>query len=140
MSHDVASVTKSITTTLIGIAVNQGRLRLDQPVLSFFSDRPIANRDARKERFTVRHLLTMSSGIDCTTERDEATLREMWTAADWVQFVLDRPMRWGPGTQFVYCSPGSPLLSAILRRATGRTALEFARQNLFEPLGITNVI
>ncbi|HEY6102819.1 MAG TPA: serine hydrolase [bacterium] len=138
--HDVASVTKSITTTLIGIAVDQGRLRLDQPVVSFFSDRPIANRDARKERITVRHLLTMSSGIDCTKERDEATLREMWTAADWVQFVLDRPMRWEPGTQFVYCSPGSHLLSAILQRATGKTALEFARQNLFEPLGITNVI
>ena len=138
--HDVASVTKSITTTLIGIAIDQGRIRLDQPVVSFFSDRPIANRDARKERITVRHLLTMSSGLDCTKERDEATLKEMWTAADWVQFVLDRPVRWEPGSQFVYCSPGSHLLSAILQQATGQTALEFARQNLFEPLGITNVI
>ena len=139
-AHDVASVTKSVMTTLIGIAADQGKLQLDQPMVSFFPDRPIANRDARKERITVRHLTNMSSGLDCTLERDEATLKEMWVAADWVQFVLDRPVRWEPGTQFVYCSPGSHLLSAVLQRVTGMTALEFARQNLFEPLGIRDVI
>jgi len=139
-AHDVASVTKSVMTTLIGIAADQGKLQLDQPMVSFFPDRPIANRDARKERITVRHLTNMSSGLDCTPERDEATLREMWASRDWVQFVLDRPVRWEPGTQFVYCSPGSHLLSAILQQATGVTALEFARQNLFEPLGIRDVI
>lgn len=138
--HDVASVTKSITTTLIGIAADRGKLSLDQPMVSFFSDRPIANRDALKERITVRQLTNMASGLDCTPERDEATLKEMWTTADWVQFVLDRPVRWEPGTQFVYCSPGSHLLSAILQQATGMTAREFARQNLFEPLGIPDVI
>lgn len=138
--HDLASVTKSVTTTLIGIAADQGKLRLDQPVVSFFSDRPIANRDARKERMTVAYLAGMSSGLDCTPERDEATLKEMWTTPDWVQFVLDRPTRWEPGSQFVYCSPGSHLLSAILQQATGMTAFEFARQNLFEPLGIRDVI
>ncbi len=138
--HDVASVTKSVMTTLIGIAADQGKLQLDQPMVSFFPDRLIANRDGRKERITVRHLTNMSSGLDCTRERDEATLKEMLTAADWVQFVLDRPVRWEPGTQFVYCSPGSHLLSAVLQQATRMTALEFARQNLFEPLGIRDVI
>lgn len=138
--HDLASVTKSVTTTLVGIAADQGKLRLDQPVVSFFSDRPIANRDARKDRITVGHLASMSSGLDCTPERDEATLKEMWTTPDWVQFVLDRPARWQPGTQFVYCSPGSHLLSAVLQQATGMTAFEFARQNLFEPLGIRDVV
>lgn len=137
--HDVASVTKSMTTTLIGIAADQGRLSLE-PMVSFFPDRTIANRDTRKDRITVRDLLTMSSGLDCTKERDEATLKEMWTAPDWVQFVLDRPVRWDPGSQFVYCSPGSHLLSAILQKATGMTELEFARQNLFAPLGISTVI
>lgn len=138
--HDVASVTKSVMTTLIGIAADQGTLRIDQPMLSFFANRVIANRDARKERITVRHLANMSSGLDCTPERDEATLKEMWTSPDWVQFVLDRPARWEPGTRFVYCSPGTHLLSAILQQATGMTALEFARRNLFAPLGITDVI
>jgi CubicO group peptidase (beta-lactamase class C family) len=137
--HDLASVTKSVTTTLIGIAADQGKLSLDAPMVSFFPDRLIANRDARKERITVRHLLTMSSGLDCTRAGGEATLQEMKASSDWVQFVLDRPARWEPGTQFVYCSPGSHLLSAILQRATGMTALEFARANLFGPLGIREV-
>ncbi len=138
--HDLASVTKSITTTLTGIAADQGKLRLDQPVASFFSDRPIANRDVRKDRITVGHLASMSSGLDCTPERDEATLKEMWTTPNWVQFVLDRPARWEPGTRFAYCSPGSHLLSAVLQQVTGMTAFEFAQQNLFEPLGIHDVI
>jgi CubicO group peptidase (beta-lactamase class C family) len=138
--HDLASVTKSVTTTLIGIAADQGKLRLDKPMLSFFSDRPIANRDASKERITVRHLVSMTSGLECTRERDEATLKDMVASDDWVQFVLDRKVMWEPGTQFVYCSPGSHLLSAILQQATGMTALEFARHSLFEPLGIRDVI
>jgi CubicO group peptidase (beta-lactamase class C family) len=140
MVHDLASVTKSVTTTLIGIAADQGKLTLDQPVVSFFPDRPIANRDARKERMTVKDLLTMSSGLDCTRAGGEATLQEMKASPDWVQFVLDRPVRWEPGTHFVYCSPGSHLLSAILQQATGMTALEFARANLFGPLRIRDVL
>lgn len=138
--HDLASVTKTVTTTLLGIAADQGKLQLDQPVISFFSDRSIANYDHRKERITVGQLASMSSGLECTSERDEATLKEMWTSPDWLQFVLDRPVRWEPGTQFVYCSPGSYLLSAVLQKATGMTSLEFARANLFEPLGIRDVI
>lgn len=138
--HDVASVTKSVMTTLIGIAADQGKLSLDDPMVSFFPERAIANRDALKERITVRHLASMSSGLDCTSERDEATLQEMLTSGDWVQFTLDREVKWEPGTHFVYCSPAIHLLSPILQQATGMTALEFARQNLFEPLGIQEVI
>jgi CubicO group peptidase (beta-lactamase class C family) len=137
--HDLASVTKSLMTTLIGIAADQGKLDLDQPVLSFFPDRAIANRDERKERITVRHLASMSSGLDCTEEDGERTQREMRASPDWVQFVLDRPVAWEPGTHFVYCSPGMHLLSAVLQEATGMTALDFARANLFEPLDITDV-
>jgi CubicO group peptidase (beta-lactamase class C family) len=62
--HDIASVTKSLMTTLIGIAVDQGKLSLDDPVVSFFPDRTIANRDALKERITVEHLVSMSSGLE----------------------------------------------------------------------------
>jgi CubicO group peptidase (beta-lactamase class C family) len=134
--HEVASVTKSVMTTLIGIAADQGKLSLDDPILQFFPDRTIANRDAWKENITVRHLVTMSSGLDCTNERDEATLQEMRGGGDWVQFALDRQVMWEPGTQFVYCSPAIHLLSPILQQATGMTALDFARQYLFEPLGI----
>ena len=138
--HEVASVTKSIMTTLIGIAADQGKLSLDDKMLSFFPDRTVANRDAAKEAITVRHLSSMSSGLDCTAEGDEQTLKEMRASKDWVQFALDRPMRREPGKQFVYCSPAIHLLSPILEKATGMPALDFARRYLFEPLGITDVM
>jgi len=138
--HDQASVTKSIMTTLIAISVDQGKLKLDDPVLSFFPGRRSANQDAVKERITVRHLASMSSGLDCTSANDEQTLHEMERTDDFVQFILGRKMVAEPGSRFVYCSPGMHLLSAILQKATGMTTLEFARKNLFEPLGIRNVI
>lgn len=134
--HDLASETKSVMTTLIGIAADQGKLKLDQPLLSFFPDRTIANRDARKERITVRHLASMTPGLDCTRAANEPLTLEMRAAPDPVQFALDRPMVAEPGTQFAYCNLGSHLLSAILQQVTGMTTLDFARQNLFEPLGI----
>jgi CubicO group peptidase (beta-lactamase class C family) len=137
--HDLASVTKTVTAALIGIAADQGRLRLDDRLLSFFPDRTIANRDARKERITVRDLVTMSSGLDCTPADGERTLREMKASSDWVQFALDLRATAEPGTTFSYCSPGSHLLSAILQKATGMTELQFARRALFEPLGITTL-
>jgi CubicO group peptidase (beta-lactamase class C family) len=138
--HDLASVTKSFMTTLIGIAVDQGKLKLDQPVLSFFPERTIANRDDRKERMTVRHLASMTNGFESgCMEGDGATLSAMRSKPDWVQAALDRKMVLEPGTQFCYDSPGMHLLSAILQKATGMTALEFARLNLFKPLGIRDV-
>ena len=88
----------------------------------------------------MRHLSSMSSGLDCTAEGDEQTLKEMRASDDWVQFALDRPVRWEPGKQFVYCSPAIHLLSPILEKATGMPALDFARRYLFEPLGITDVM
>lgn len=139
--HDMASVTKSVMTTLIGIAADQGKLDLDAPMVSFFSDREIANRDAVKERLTVRHLTAMASGLDCV--RDGApgdTNAQMQNSPDYVQFALDRPVAWEPGSQFNYCSPAIHLLSPILQQATGMPALDFARQYLFEPLGIRDAM
>lgn len=137
--HDQASVTKSLMTTLIAIAADQGKLDLDAPMLSFFPGREIANRDARKERITVRHLISNTAGMECIHLPDEPTNRAMHASPDWVQFALDLPMVAEPGTTFAYCSPGMHLLSAILQQATGMTTLEFARANLFEPLGIRDV-
>lgn len=135
--HKLASVTKSIMTTLIAIAADQGMLDLDAPMLSFFPDRTIANLDARKEHITVRHLTGMVNGYESgCMGRDEETLDAMRSQVDWVQAALDRPMAREPGTRFCYDSPGMHLLSAILQQATGTTALDFARQYLFEPLGI----
>jgi len=138
--HNVASVTKSLMTTLIGIAADQGKLDLDDKMVSFFPDHSIANLDERKKNITVRHLASMSSGLDCTADADELTLQEMVASPDYVQFVLDRKMISVPGKQFIYCSPAIHLLSPILQKATGMTTLDFANQYLFEPLGFGEVM
>ncbi len=139
--HDLASVTKSVMTTLIAIAADQGKLDLDASMISFFPDRTIANLDARKGKITVRHLASMSSGLDSVGfAQDEGTLTAMRSSPDYVQFALDRKVIHEPGTRFIYDSPGMHLLSAILQQATGKTALEFAQENLFTPLGITDYL
>jgi len=138
--HVVASVTKSVLTTLIGIAADQGKLRLDDKMVSFFPDRTIANGGFWKNRITVRQLAGMMSGLDCVSANDEQTLGEMGSAPDWVQFTLDLKVKHIPGTTFEYCSPGMHVLSAILQEATGMTTSEFARVQLFEPLGITDFL
>jgi CubicO group peptidase (beta-lactamase class C family) len=137
--HNVASVTKSVTTTLIGIAAAEGLLDLDAPLVSFFPDRQLANRDARKDNVTVRQLMQNTSGLACVGFPEEVTLARMEASPDFVQFALDLPMAAEPGTRFDYCSPGMHILSAILQQATGRTAFDYAREKLFEPLGITQV-
>lgn len=138
--HVIASVTKSVLTTLVGIAADQGKLNLDDKMVSFFPDRAIAERGFWKNRITVRQLAGMTSGLDCISANDEQTLGEMGSAPDWVQFTLDLKVQHIPGTYFEYCSPGMHLLSAILQEATGMTTAEFARDNLFEPLGITDFL
>lgn len=139
--HDVASVTKSVMTTLIGIAVDQGKLDLDDKMVSFFPDRTIANLDARKEAITVRHLVSMTSGLQCVRDgREGDSAIEMQRRPDYVQYVLDLPVAYEPGSQFIYCSPAISLLSPILQQATGMTTLAFAQQYLFEPLGIHDVL
>ena len=139
--HDLASVTKSIMTTLIGIAVGQGKIDLDKPIVSYFPDRTIDNLDERKKQITVRHLVSNTNGLESGCEPgDEPTIRAMISTTDWVQHALDRKMVQEAGEAFCYDSPGMHLLSAILQETTGMTALEFARQYLFTPLGIKEAI
>jgi CubicO group peptidase (beta-lactamase class C family) len=140
--HWIASCTKSFTSALVGIAIEQGYIAgVDQPILDFFPDRNVANVDADKERMTLEHVLTMSSGLRCqdSYSYDWRGLDEMRASEDWVRHMLDLPMAEPPGTRFEYCNGGSYLLAAILQETTGETALDYARQHLFGPLGITQV-
>lgn len=139
--HNLASVTKSVMTTLIAIADDQGKLDLDKLMVSYFPKRTIANLDERKARLTVRHLTRMVNGMQSGCYADDlGTIDTMRANRDWVQAALDRPMVAEPGTVFCYDSPGMHILSAVLQEATGMTALEFAQQNLFGPLGIQDAI
>ena len=138
--HNLGSVTKALITTLIGIAVDQGKLKIDDPMVSFFPTYAIANRDKQKDSITIKDLITMTSGMECIGLPTETTQREMEASPNWVQFALDRPVVHTPGSSFVYCGPDMHLLSAILQKATGTSALEFARKNLFSPLGFREVL
>ena len=139
--HDLASVTKSFTSTLIGIAIGNGHINgVQQPALDFFPNRTIANVDPQKKAMELEDLLTMRSGLECYNEPNEPTLFQMMSSPDWTQFMLDLPMREKPGTRFEYCSGGSHLLSAIIHETTGMNELAFAQENLFGPLGIKSAI
>jgi CubicO group peptidase (beta-lactamase class C family) len=143
--HGIYSCTKSFTSALIGIAMDKGFIRsVDPPLLDFFPDRTIANVDDRKRAITLENLLTMSSGLDWPEWNSPVTsstviIRQMLLRPDAVQFVLDRPMQADPGKLFNYNTGGSTLLSAIVEQTTGINTLEFARDNLFEPMGFANV-
>jgi CubicO group peptidase (beta-lactamase class C family) len=142
--HEVHSVTKSVTSALVGVALAEGALpSVDQPLLEFFAGRPIANRDARKEAIRLADVLQMASGLNWPESglpySSGANITRGWLASeDPVQFVLDRPMAADPGAAFNYNSGGSHLLSAVLQQATGQSARGYARARLFEPIGIEN--
>ena len=143
LKHRINSATKSVVSTLVGIALKEGLLKsTDQRVVDFFAERTIANLDDRKKAMTIRHLLDMTSGLDWKEPfggRLESFIA-MEGSRDWQQFILDRAMASQPGTEFNYNSGNSHLLSAILTKVTGRSALDYAREKLFGPLGIEDVL
>jgi CubicO group peptidase (beta-lactamase class C family) len=141
--HNLHSCTKSITSALIGITIEQGYIEsAEQPVLSFFPNRTTANIDAHKEAMTLEDLLTMATGLDCTDSYlyNWRGLEEMLQTDDWIQFMLDLPMKEPPGTRFEYCNGASFLLSAIIQEMTGMNTAVFAETHLFRPLGISDVV
>jgi len=143
LKHIIHSVTKSVTSSLIGIAIDRGDIEsVFQPVLDFFPDRVIASTDQRKRAITLEHLLTMTAGSECqdSFRHRWRGLLQMRRSTDWTQHVLDLPMREAPGQNFDYCNGVSFLLSAIIESATGMSAFDYAKQHLFAPLGITDVI
>ena len=142
VKHRVYSVTKSVVSTLVGMALGDGLLdSTDRRVVDFLPNRTIANLDDAKKAITVQHLLDMTSGLawqEGLTGGVESAIA-MARSADWQQFVLDQPMATAPGTRFYYNSGNSHLLSAILSKVTSRSAHDYAREKLFGPLGIDDV-
>ena len=138
--HDVASVTKTITSTLTGVAVANRVLRLDQPVLWFFPKESPADADERKRAITVENLLRMESGLDCGFLPGEQELERMKRSANWVAFALALPMKYDRGTRPSYCSPGYHLLGSVIGAAAKTSELEFGRKSLFNPLDIKDVV
>lgn len=129
----VASVTKSILSALIGIALDKVFIdSVNQGVLEFFPEYDPGPDELGKREIRIKHLLTMTAPYAC----DDEPFQEMCMSPDWARFALDLlggPM--GPGT-FRYSTAGAHLLSAIITRTTGMSAREFANQYLFGPIGM----
>lgn len=140
--HNVYSCTKSVVSALIGIAMERGDVQgAEQKLLEVFSERTVDHLDASKEAITLEHLLTMSAGFDARDSYlyEWEGLVKMVESPDPAQYVLDLPMAREPGVQFEYTNGISHLLSAIVTKTTGLSALEYAQQHLFAPLGVTGV-
>jgi CubicO group peptidase (beta-lactamase class C family) len=135
--HDVASVTKSVTSVIAGIALHAGALPLDTRVIDALRVRPTG--DARRDAIRIEHLLAMQSGLDCGFGRSETELTAMQSSQNWVAFALALPMRTRPGSAFGYCSSNYHLVSAAVARTVGARTDAFAARTLWTPLGITNV-
>lgn len=137
--HSLQSVSKSVTSALVGIALARGDIRsVDEPVLGFFPGRTdIQNVDAWKRAMRVEDLLTMRSGTDYH-ERGSNSPHDQLNRLrrGWDDFVLNRPMLREPGTHFQYDSGGVILLSSLIQARTGQHADAYAAEHLFGPLGI----
>ena len=141
--HTMQSVTKSVVSAVIGIAVGRGEFPdLDTPVLEFFEPGSVANVDEKKRRMTIRHLLTMTTGLDWNEDYPyndpRNTFAIMAVEPDWVQYTMDRPMSVEPGESFQYNSGATLILGHVFNKATGVDLEEYAVRHLFEPLGIDN--
>jgi CubicO group peptidase (beta-lactamase class C family) len=148
--RDTRSATKTITGTLIGIAIDTGLLPgTDARVLSFFPEkRPVQHPDPRKDAATVEDLLTMSSVLECNDWNDFSRGNEerMYPVEDWIRFALDLPVRGfirgdepakqPHGRSFSYCTAGVVALGGVLQRVAGKGVDEFAQERLFSQLGI----
>jgi CubicO group peptidase (beta-lactamase class C family) len=139
--HTLQSVTKSVTSILIGIAINRGEIPgVDAKILDFFNVEKILNVDGRKKKLTLEDVLTMRTGIEWNESIPYTDPRnsciQMEKSEDWFKFVINLPVTEEPGTVFEYNSGASLLLSAIIKETTGMYIDKYAEKYLFKPLGI----
>jgi CubicO group peptidase (beta-lactamase class C family) len=140
-AHTLQSVTKSVTSLLFGILQQQAgsAAALDRPVVDVFSRySEIANLDERKQALTLRHLLMMRTGMDFWEQPYPGSPLDQLNRStdDWVKFVLDRPMIGDPGESWAYNSGAAIVIGGVIRELSGVNTDEFARNELFAPVGI----
>jgi CubicO group peptidase (beta-lactamase class C family) len=144
--HQVQSVTKSVGSALVGIAHRKGLIELDDPLEKYFSGLYDMSQSAlaNKRTITVEQLITHRLGLEwdetSTDYRDPLnSTNQMVNSPDWYRFVLEQPLVAQPGEEFKYNSGASTLMSRLIRVATGKGPEQFAREELFDPLGIGSV-
>ncbi|MAD96368.1 MAG: serine hydrolase [Flavobacteriaceae bacterium] len=141
--HDLRSTSKSIRSILLGIAIDKGFITsIDDPISKYLK-KPIPQKrlDPRKKDITIKHLITMSTGLDCNDwdKKSKGQEDKVYKKKDWLQYTLDLPMVNDPGTVSNYCSMGVILMTEIIEQASGMSIDLFANKFLFKPLGISKV-
>jgi CubicO group peptidase (beta-lactamase class C family) len=140
IAHDVRSVTKTVTALLIGIAIDKGFISSVDEEIGQYIAPIIGEISADKSQLKIKHLLTMSSGLEWNEWGNYAgyynEYNNWWRSSDQITYLLNRNFAQLPGSYFNYNSAGSHLLSIIVSQATGMSTEDFAKQFLFEPLEI----
>lgn len=131
--HIMFSFSKSLTSTAIGFAEQEGILSLDERLIDIFPEKAPKDPSENLQKATVRHLLMMGCGHE--SEIPNLGLGD----PDWIASFLAHPFVYEPGTHFLYNTAGTNLLSAILTRKTGMTLTEFLRPRLIQPLGLSDI-
>ena len=126
--HVLWSLSKSFTSTAVGLAAAEGKLDIDQSVLEFFPEDAPSDASENLKAMKVRDLLTMSAG-----HKDEVVLRN---EKNWIKAFLNHPVPFKPGTHFRYNTPATFMQSAIVQKVTGETVVDYLKPRLFDPLGI----
>ena len=139
--HDLRSVTKSVVSALVGVAMRDGAIRsLDQPVIEWFPEYPELNTPERR-RITLAHVLGMTSGLDWNEDVPYSDPRNdeirMTRDPDPLRYALSRPFAANPGAEFRYNGGLTQVMAAVVSRATRTSLRDYGRTKLFEPLGIT---
>ncbi len=139
--HDVRSVSKSIVATCVGIALKQGKIdSLSQSIFDFYPEY-VKYKIGLRSQITIEHLLTMTTGMEWNENVPYTDPRnseiQMTSSEDPIEFVLSRPLLSNPGEKWEYNGGTTQLLASIIERATGKNIHEYAKENLFTPLGIT---
>jgi len=141
--HDIRSVTKSIISLLMGIAIDKGFVgSVDDPISKYIKN-SMSNKklDDKNGSIKIKHLLTMSTGLDCNDwdKKSKGQEDKIYKKEDWLQYFLDLPMINEPGAVSEYCTMCAVMIAEIISQASGLTIDKFAERYLFIPLGIANV-
>jgi CubicO group peptidase (beta-lactamase class C family) len=141
--HSMQSVTKTVSSIIVGIAITRGDFKadLDTPLLKYFDLAKVKNVDERKRRITLRHVLTMSTGLDWKEDgvpyddpKNDCSVME--ASEDWVQYAIDKPMALQPGKIFNYNSGVAALVAYVFQKETGQDIEKYGEKYLFQPLGM----
>ena len=134
LKHTMYSVSKSFTATAVGFAVNEGKLSLDDKVVSFFPADVPDTASAYLSQLRIKDLLTMSVGQQPDPTGDIGSKNDNWVAA-----FIRTPILYQPGSRFLYNSAATFMLSAIVQKVTGQRVFDYLQSRLFAPLGITGI-